>query len=209
MQHLHQHARIAAGRETHRRGQYATLPAGIGFGGGRTEPGNYANSPHNAALIADLLADPALKLAASFVDAGFRTLFPKLHCFLTNLLNRILDDNPALTRLFSECCFAALHFNLSFAWTDNHTDYFNVLFTMCCAFCVGDFDYTRGGHLIAWEFGVVTEFPPGSAVFLPSAWVTHCNVPIASHEHRSSLAFFTSSGLTRWYQNGYMSDKSF
>ncbi|KAJ3717366.1 hypothetical protein C8R42DRAFT_697664 [Lentinula raphanica] len=201
LQHLYAHAKISAGSDSHRRG--------IGFGGGRTEPGNYANSPHNAKLIEDLLADPAFKSVASFVDAGLSTLFPKLHCFLTNLLQNILDDNPLLQRLFDECCYAALHFNLQFAWTDNHVDYFNVLFAMCCAFCVGNFDHTRGGHLIAWEFGVVAEFPPGSAIFLPSAWVTHANVPIATHERRSSLAFFTSSGLARWYQNGYMSDKSF
>ncbi|KAJ3756759.1 hypothetical protein EV360DRAFT_84654 [Lentinula raphanica] len=193
----------------HRRGQYATLPTGLGFGGGRTEPGHYANTTHNAKLMGEFLADRAVQLVARFVDAGLQTLFPKLHRFLDNLLEKILDDNPDLKRMFPDCCYGACHVNLTSAWTRQHQDYFNILFAMCCVFCVGDFDSTRGGHLIAWEFGIVTEFPPGSAVFLPSAWVTHANIPIAHHERRSSIAFFMSSGLARWYQNGYMSDKTF
>ncbi|KAJ3724641.1 hypothetical protein C8R42DRAFT_577592 [Lentinula raphanica] len=209
LEYIGAHARLNNNQRDHRRGQYATLPTGLGFGGGRTEPGHYANSVHNAKLMEEFLADPAVQLVARFVDAGLRALFPKLHRFLENLLEKILVDNPDLTRMFAGCCYGACHVNLLSACTRPHQDYFNVLFAMYCAFSVGSFDHTRGGHLIAWEFGVVTEFPPGTAIFLPSAWVTHANVPIESHERRSSIAFFMSSGLARWYQNGYMSDKSF
>lgn len=54
----------------HRRGKYPSLPAGVGFGGGRTCPGNYANSNHNAPLIDQVLADPAVQLMARFVDCA-------------------------------------------------------------------------------------------------------------------------------------------
>ncbi|KAJ3818581.1 hypothetical protein F5880DRAFT_1491145 [Lentinula raphanica] len=209
LEYISAHARLNDRQRDHRRGQYATLPTGLGFGGGRTEPGHYANTAHNTKLMEEFLADRAVQLVARFVDAGLQTLFPKLHRFLDNLLEKILDDNPDLKRMFPGCCYGACHVNLITAWTRQHQDYFNILFAMCCVFCVGAFDSTRGGHLIAWEFGIVTELPPGSAVFLPSAWVTHANIPIAPHERRSSIAFFMSLGLARWYQNGYMSDKTF
>ncbi|KAJ3804565.1 hypothetical protein F5876DRAFT_53212 [Lentinula aff. lateritia] len=209
LERLYQQARVSTTQQNHRRGQYVTLPAGCGFGGGRTEPGNYANTSHNAALIDEILADRAVQLVAGFIDAAIQTTFPKLHAFLTNLLEKILADNPRIKKMFNSCCYSTCHFNLHSACTDNHEDNFNILFAMCCAFCVGNFDHTRGGHIIAWDLGVVTEFPPGTAVCLPSAWVTHANIPIASHEHRSSITFFTSSGLARWYQNGYMSDREF
>ncbi|KAF9060557.1 hypothetical protein BDP27DRAFT_1236680, partial [Rhodocollybia butyracea] len=44
---------------------------------------------------------------------------------------------------------------------------------------------------------------------LPSAFVTHGNTPIAEDKVRSSIVFFMLSGLARWFQNGYMSDKEF
>lgn len=60
-----------------------------------------------------------------------------------------------------------------------------------------------------WSLGVVVEFPPGCGILLPSAPVEHSNTPLAPGERRSSVAFFLSSGLARWYHNGYMSDKEY
>lgn len=68
LERLYQQARVDVAHQNHRRGQYPTLPAGCGFGGGRTEPGNYANTPHNAALIEEILANREFQLVASFID---------------------------------------------------------------------------------------------------------------------------------------------
>ncbi|KAJ3823095.1 hypothetical protein F5880DRAFT_1482882 [Lentinula raphanica] len=200
------HARASA---SHRRGEYVTLPAGCGFGGGKLRPSNYANTAHNAELVQKVLDDPAVQRVARYVDCGLAAFFPALHRFLSSLLNRILSDNSSIRRMFQGCCYGACHFNLHSAATRKHEDYFNILFSMCAIYASGDYDYTRSGHFIAWSLGLVTQFPPGTALFIPSAPVTHANTPIPSHQHRSSIAFFTSSGLGRWYQNGYMSDKDF
>ncbi|KAJ3830523.1 hypothetical protein F5880DRAFT_1468265 [Lentinula raphanica] len=203
---LHENARAPT---SHRRGDYATLPAGCGFGGGKLCPSNYANTSHNARLVQQVLDDPAIQRIARFVDNGLAMFFPALHRFLSCLLEKILDDNPDICRMFEDCCYGACHFNLHSAATRKHEDYFNILFSMCAVYASGQYDYTRAGHFIAWSLGLVTQFPPGTAVFIPSAAVTHANTPISRDEHRSSIAFFMSSGLGQWYQNGYMSDKDF
>ncbi|KAJ3827029.1 hypothetical protein F5880DRAFT_1312762 [Lentinula raphanica] len=77
--------------------------------------------------------------------------------------------------------------------------------------------FSRG----AWSASRTTRLPPPQIVASKDVidlsglqlieWdgSTHSNIPIAAHEHRSSIAFFMSSGLGRWYQNDYMSDKGF
>ncbi|KAF9060671.1 hypothetical protein BDP27DRAFT_1429782 [Rhodocollybia butyracea] len=148
---LYESAVVDLAHWIHRRGRYVSLPAGFGFGGGRTCPGNYANSPHNAPLVEKVLRDKAIQCIAQLVDSGLQVYFPKLHLFLTNLQEKF----------------------------------------------------------IAWSLGVVVPFPAGATIYVPSACVTHGNVPIAPEETRSSIAFFTPAGIARWFHNGYMSDKEF
>lgn len=140
---------------------------------------------------------------------GLQAYFPKLHCLYTNLLARILEDRPEITQMFEHCCYATCHFNLHKAATLDHEDWFNLLFGMCAAYSSGLYNHTHSAYFIAWSLGIVTQFPPACAIYVPSACVTHANTPIAPHETRSSIAFFMSAGLARWYHNGYMSDKEF
>lgn len=102
--------------------------------------------------------------------------------------------------------------NMGKANTVPHTDHLNTFFTGCAVVSIGPpsaYDYKRGGHLILWDLGLVIEFPPGCVIILPSALITHSNIPIGPHERRHSATFFTAAGLLRWYVNGYMSDKEF
>ncbi|KAE9385964.1 hypothetical protein BT96DRAFT_799904, partial [Gymnopus androsaceus JB14] len=182
---------------------------GCGFGGGRTCPGSYANTAHNAPLVQAVLDNPAVQWVARYVNAGLQAYFPKLHLFYCNLLACILGNNPEIAQMFEGCCYGACHLNLHNASTMDHEDWYNILFGMCAVYSSGHFDHTCSGHFIAWSLGVVTQFLPACALYVPSACVTHANTPIAGHETRSSIAFFMSAGLARWYQNGYMSDKEY
>ncbi|KAE9395674.1 hypothetical protein BT96DRAFT_825985, partial [Gymnopus androsaceus JB14] len=173
-------------------------------------PGLYANTPRNAAAITQVLANPAFQAVATFVDRGLRSFFPKLHSLAVNLDKNIVDaDNPQIERAFKDCCYPACHFNLNNACTLVHNNYWNLFCFMCAIACIGPFDHTWGGHVIAWSLGLVFEFPSGSTMYLPSACVPHSNTPIAPNERRSSLAFFLPAGLARWYHNGFRSDKDF
>ncbi|KAE9396695.1 hypothetical protein BT96DRAFT_824353, partial [Gymnopus androsaceus JB14] len=100
-------------------------------------------------------------------------------------------------------------FNLHSAATVDHEDWYNILFGMCAVYSSGLFNHMHGGHFIAWSLGIVVQFPPACMIYVPSACVTHANMPIAKHETQSSIAFFISAGLACWYHNGYMSDKHF
>ena len=63
--------------------------------------------------------------------------------------------------------------------------------------------------MILWDLGLVIRFPPGSTILIPSALLTHSNVPIQPGEERYSIIQYSSSGLFCWVYNGFQSDKDF
>ncbi|KAE9391455.1 hypothetical protein BT96DRAFT_832051, partial [Gymnopus androsaceus JB14] len=181
---------------------------GYGFGGGQVMPGSYVNMPHNTPLMQQVLASP--DLVATYVDRGLCDFFPKLHALVFNLDKEIVKvNNPQIECAFQDCCYPACHLNLHNTLTLIHMDYWNLVFLMCAIACMGPFDHTQGGHIIAWLLGLVFEFSSGSAMYLPSACVPHSNAPIAPHECRHSMAFFVPAGLAQWYHNGFRLDKEF
>ena len=90
-----------------------------------------------------------------------------------------------------------------------HKDHANLPYGWCAITALGSFDCTRGGHLIFWELGLVIQFPPGSAIFIPSASVTHSNTPIASGEKHFSMIQYTAGSIFRWVDHGFKSDKDY
>ncbi|KAF9063512.1 hypothetical protein BDP27DRAFT_1232061 [Rhodocollybia butyracea] len=209
MEWLYQSLRLPEALLHHQQGDYGTIGAGYGFGGGRVRPGEYCNSKHNSKILQIVLDSPVIQCIAQYVDQGLLALFPKLHALYTNLGEKIVNADGRIKPSFERCCYPACHFNLHEAGALTHSNYWNWLFSMCSIFSGGPFDHRRGAHLIAWSLGLAVEFPSGSAVFLPSAAVPHANTSAAPLEHRHSLAFFLPAGLVCYYHNGYRSDKDF
>jgi hypothetical protein len=58
------------------------------------------------------------------------------------------------------------------------------------------------------ELGLVIEFPPSSTILIPSALLTHYNIPVKDHEIRFSIVQYVAGGLFRWAANGFMTDKA-
>ena len=85
----------------------------------------------------------------------------------------------------------------------------NLPYGWCAITALGNFDYTKGGHLILWELGLVVEFPPGSTFLLPSACISHSNVAIAKHEKRFSFTQYTAGSIFRWVDHGFMKENEF
>lgn len=54
---------------------------------------------------------------------------------------------------------------------------------------------TKGGQLVLWEMCLVIEFPSGSCVLIPSATVTHSNIPVAPGGFRTSFTQYAPGGL--------------
>lgn len=117
---------------------------------------------------------------------------------------------PKLKRIFPSTVFAAASYNLGpRTICFKHTDFGNIPFGWCSVTAFGDYDPTKGGHIILWDCHLVIEFPPGSTILLPSATITHSNVPISAHEMRFSFAQYTAGALVRWVDNGFQRSMDF
>ena len=121
----------------------------------------------------------------------------------------ICEENPDLEVNFKDCCFAASSINFERAATFPHHDFMNLLFGQSGVFCCGDFDYTKGGHIVLWDLKLVIRSPPGSTVLLPSALLRHSNLPIRPGEKRYSLIQYSSGHLFRYVYNGYRTNETF
>jgi hypothetical protein len=86
--------------------------------------------------------------------------------------------------------------------TFRHKDQENFAPGWCAVTALGDFDPTKGGHLVLWELGLIIEFPPGSTILIPSALISHSNTTIGEGETRMSIAQYAPAGLFRWTAYG-------
>ncbi|KAJ7787778.1 hypothetical protein B0H14DRAFT_2537226, partial [Mycena olivaceomarginata] len=83
-----------------------------------------------------------------------------------------------------------------------HRDVLNLVFGWCVVQVLGQFDVTKGGHLILWDLKLVVEFPHGALILLPSTTVAHSNVPVQPDEERVSFTQFTAGGIFHYVDNG-------
>lgn len=88
-----------------------------------------------------------------------------------------------------------------------HVDHLNVPYGLCAVTCMGNFDHTRGGHLVLWDLEIVIQFPSGSTILLPSSTLRHSNVNLQEGETRHSVTFYTAGGLFRWVEYGCRTEK--
>ncbi|KAJ7185117.1 hypothetical protein B0H12DRAFT_1040432, partial [Mycena haematopus] len=84
-----------------------------------------------------------------------------------------------------------------------HRDVCNLPFGWCAVQSLGQFDATKGGHLILWDLKLVVEFPAGALILLPSATIAHSNVLAEGGEERISFTQFSAGGLFRFVDNGF------
>ncbi|KAG6905458.1 hypothetical protein DXG01_002553, partial [Tephrocybe rancida] len=89
------------------------------------------------------------------------------------------------------------------------SDTANLPFGLCAVTALGNFDATKGGHLVLWDLGLVIEFPPSSTILIPSAVIEHSNIPIQEHETRYSFTQYSSGGLFQWAEYGMQNNKDF
>ncbi|KAJ7612132.1 hypothetical protein FB45DRAFT_760139 [Roridomyces roridus] len=182
--------------------------AGMGFGGGRKEPGNVkATSAKNGRAMDKMLGNEAIGRMCTFPIGPFKSLcYPIFSAYHRNKRS-LLARQPGLRRLFPKSPSAAITTNLGpFSVSPPHADHGNKADGMCCITVLGEFDPDQGGHLVLWDYDLIVCFPPGCAILIPSAVVTHSNTPIQDGEERFSLIQYTAGGLFRWAENGYKTD---
>ncbi len=105
---------------------------------------------------------PSFKRIAGYSSKALLSWAPKLHEFYRKELDDLLKSNPDLRRNFSNSVWAATAFNFGPRTCSlRHRDFANLPFGWCSITSLGDFDPTKGGHLVLWELGLIIEFPPG------------------------------------------------
>ncbi|KAJ3520526.1 hypothetical protein NMY22_g12719 [Coprinellus aureogranulatus] len=85
----------------------------------------------------------------------------------------------------------------------------NLVFGWCAVTALGDFDYTKGGHLVLIEAQIVIKFPPGATILLSSATVTHANTPVQPGKKRLSFTQYVSGALFCYIDNGFRTKATF
>jgi hypothetical protein len=134
--------------------------------------------------------------------AAFQLWSPKMHAYYQEHM-RIVETITGESRNFSGSVFACASMNFGpRVHTFMHRDSLNLPFGWCAVTALGDFDPTKGGHLILWDLKLAIQFPPGSTILIPSATLTHSNTAVRDHESRLSFTQYSAGGIFRWADNG-------
>ncbi|KAI1784789.1 hypothetical protein LXA43DRAFT_899041 [Ganoderma leucocontextum] len=210
-EYLRANLRLNKSQADHRRGNFPAVAVGLSFGGGQQRVGNLAHTPHNAAVLNAALQSTPMQRVANFANSNMRLFAPKLHEFYGETLDALCDKDPALKRNFKNNVFACATCNLGPKSVAHvHTDHLNFAPGWCAITAIGNFDPTKGGHLILWDLKIAIEFPPGSTILIPSAILRHSNVPLAGEDEcRYALIQYSAGGLFRWVECGHQTQKNF
>jgi hypothetical protein len=134
---------------------------------------------------------------------------PKAYQYYHTNLNKLWEAYPELgRRLFPRSIMPSAAFNLgNRVITKKHIDSENCPFGWCTITALGNFDASKGGHIVLWNLGIVLEFPAGSCVCLPSALITHSNIPTDKNETRMSFTQYCPGEIFRYVENGFRTDR--
>lgn len=150
----------------------------------------------------------AFSLYAYSLAVSVEARAPKLYGYLKSIKTQMQEHDPSLQWNFSRSVFPMLTANLGpQTVTVPHRDPANLAAGWCTVTALGQFDHTKGGQLVLWDYKLVIDFPAGSTIAFPSALVTHFNVRIRKGETRHSLTQYCSGHLCRFVDNRFKTDR--
>jgi hypothetical protein len=116
-------------------------------------------------------------------------------------------NKPQLHRNFACSVYPSMALNFGpNVWTTRHRDSKNLPFGLCAVTALGDFDSTKGGHLVLPDLRLIIEFPANSTILLPSATLVHANIPVQEGESRVSFTQFAAGDLFRYVDCGFRTE---
>lgn len=141
------------------------------------------------------------------MTAAFALWAPDVYNYYKEKLDALFNNMPNLRRTFNRSIFPAAAFNFGpNVWTRKHRDIKNCPFGFCAVQALGRFNPKAGGHIVFHELRIAVEFPPASTVLLPSASITHSNIPVADGEFRASFTQYCSGSLFRYVDYGFRTE---
>ncbi|KAG6851995.1 hypothetical protein C0991_004349, partial [Blastosporella zonata] len=190
----------------HKRGDFPAVNIGVTMGLGATYPTNLQTGKHND-MLQRLLANPNIQRLANFADTAFNLWAPNVHKSYCDHLNKLFERLPYLWRIFPRSIYpaAAVNFGPN-VFTKAHRDCMNVPAGWCAIQALGTFDPTKGGHFVLPDLHLVIEFPPGALILVPSATLTHANIPVQEGKRRVSFTQFCAGGLFCFIDNGFRTE---
>ncbi|KAJ7173821.1 hypothetical protein C8R46DRAFT_1032047 [Mycena filopes] len=202
--------KVSEERSYHRRGNWPPLSAGDSHGGGQLQPGALVNGVINAAVLCCLLSNIAFIRMAGFATGVFANWAPNLFQYYTSRMQTFYKRYTHLQRPFLNSIWCTCTFNLGpRTCSIGHRDFANLAFGWCAITALGDYDFTKGGHLILWDCKLILEFPPGTTILMPSAAIFHSNIGIGPNERRYSFTQYTAGGIFRWIEHGFRSEEEY
>ena len=124
---------------------------------------------------------------------------PDLMKEYTDLQVKLFALDSTFRMLFSDLPFCSFTANMGPQTVCiGHRDFWNLAHGTCPIGVLGPFNHRTGGHIILHEPKLIIEFRRGDVMFIPSAAVTHENVPITDGEMRYSFTMYTAGGLFRY-----------
>ncbi|KAF9063162.1 hypothetical protein BDP27DRAFT_1232544 [Rhodocollybia butyracea] len=193
-----------------RRGNFGNLNAGVAHGGGRTRPANVVNEEANAAVIDTLINSAPFQRLSGYATGIFKSWAPRLYEYCSVQFERLLSSDDSLIRIFDNSAMAAAAFNFGPRTVClPHIDFGNLPFLWCWIWSLGWFNWRKGGHLVLWDFKLVIEFPPGTAIAIPSGICRHGNTRVGKNEIRYSFTQYSSGGNFRWVDHGFQTEEKY
>ncbi|KAL0058320.1 hypothetical protein AAF712_015015 [Marasmius tenuissimus] len=196
---------------TSRRGQVHNVNYGISFGNGQPKPMILNDQgPRRKAVMEEIRRHEAFRRIARWMSTIFLTWAPLLYKYYGTTMSALLLQYPELELPFAGVVFAAFTINFGPKTVClPHRDSKNLAFGWCAITALGNFDYTKGGHLVLWDLKMVIEFPPGSTILIPSALICHFNTAIGPGEDRYSFTCYSAGGLFRWVDHGFQTETAY
>ncbi|KAJ8093769.1 hypothetical protein PM082_009629 [Marasmius tenuissimus] len=190
----------------HHHGNSSAFNVGIAMGMGNATPVQLKNGKMAPAL-ARLLAHEGIQRVAGFQNKSYALWRPHAYERHESTLKKVLNKLPNLKANFKHGVFSAATFNFGRSVTTTpHRDFFNWPPGLCFITALGRFDHRKGGQIVLDELKLVIDFPPASTIGLPSAVVTHYNIPVAKGDQRNSFTQYSAGPIFRWVDNDFMTE---
>ncbi|KAJ3546636.1 hypothetical protein NMY22_g1973 [Coprinellus aureogranulatus] len=184
---------------------FAPVNFGIGAGHGPPEPYNLRKcADQHPEVINALRQSPALKRLACHQSATLHLCMPRLYAHYHSHTIPVRKHLPDLVPNWDSSIFSAAACNLGKrVATCLHRDCRNLSYGFCAVHALGKFDHTKGGHIVLKEPKLIVQFPPGTHILLPSAVITHGNIPVQDGETRVSFTQYTAGAMFRYADCGF------
>ncbi|KAF9488595.1 hypothetical protein BDN71DRAFT_1403063, partial [Pleurotus eryngii] len=190
---------------SHRRSAFPALPVGISYGNGQMQPSRLSvgESGAQVAGLSHLLQSRAVQHITSFGDSTFCLWAPRLYNHYKDHIDRMHQALPHLSKNFPRSVFPCTTFNFRpKVQTFRHRDTLNLTYSWCSITALGNFDSTKGSHLVLWDAGLIVEFLPFSIILIPLSTILHSNILVCQGEERGSFTQYCTGGIFWWVDNG-------